>query len=306
MSGKHAHGASANERRLKLALALTLGFLVAEVVGGILTKSLALISDAAHMFTDSAGLAIALAALRIAQRPADIKRTFGYQRFEILAAAFNAVLLFFVALYIFYEAIERFRNPAEVHSLPMLLIAAFGLAVNFAAMKILDEGRSGSLNVKGAYLEVWADFLGSIGVIGAAAAIWLTGWTWIDPIVAVAIAVWVLPRTWTLLSESLNILLQGVPEGLELEKIDQDLRALPGVTDIHSLHVWSLTSGKNVLSAHIVTPAEAGTNQLRKEIERMLHDRFEITHTTLQFEDGTGHGVLPDHAKTGEEHEKQA
>lgn len=299
MSGRHAHHTTANERRFKLALALTSAFLAVEVAGGILTKSLALISDAAHMFTDSAGLAIALAAIRIAQRPADSKRTFGYYRFEILAAAFNAVLLFFVALYILYEAIQRFLNPSDVHSIPMLVIAVLGLAVNFAAMKILDEGQSQSLNVKGAYLEVWADFLGSLGVMGAAAAIWLTGWTWIDPIVAVGIALWVLPRTWTLLSESLNILLQGVPEGLALADIDGALRALPGVTDIHNLHVWSLTSGRHILTAHIVTPSEQGAIELRKDIERLLHDRFEITETTIQFEDETGHGVLPGHEKTG-------
>lgn len=297
MSAGHAHHRTTNERRLKLALGLTLAFLIAEVVGGILTGSLALISDAAHMFTDSAGLAIALVAMRIAERPADSKRTFGYYRFEILAAALNAVLLFLVAIYILYEAIQRFISPTEVHSVAMLLIAVLGLAVNFAAMRLLDEGKDQSLNVKGAYLEVWADFLGSLGVIGAAAAIWLTGWTWIDPIVAVAIGLWVLPRTWALLSESLNILLQGVPEGLKLEEIDAALRAMPGVEDIHSLHVWSLTSGRHVLSAHIVTPSEQGAIELRKSIERLLHDRFEITETTIQFEDDTGHGASSTHVR---------
>jgi cobalt-zinc-cadmium efflux system protein len=295
MAGGHAHTYSTNERRLKWALGLTTTFLVVEVVGGVLTKSLALISDAAHMFTDSAGLAVALVAMRIAQRPADSKRTFGYYRFEILAAAFNAVLLFLVAMYILYEALQRFISPADVQSIPMLLIASVGLIVNFIAMKLLSEGQEESLNVKGAYLEVWADFLGSIGVMAAAAAIWLTGWTWIDPIVAVGIGLWVLPRTWTLLSESLNILLQGVPEGLKHEEIDAALRALPGVKDIHSLHVWALTSGRHVLSAHIVTPSEQGAMTLRKTIERLLHDKFEITQTTIQFEDETGHGAPDAH-----------
>lgn len=299
MSGDHAHTYSANERRLKLALLLTATFLVVEVAGGIFTKSLALISDAAHMFMDSAGLAVALVAMRIAQRPADRKRTFGYYRFEILAAAFNAVLLFLVAMYILYEAIQRFITPADVQSVPMLLIAAVGLVVNFIAMKLLAEGQKQSLNVKGAYLEVWADFLGSIGVMAAAIAIWLTGWTWIDPIVAVAIGLWVLPRAWTLLSESLNILLQGVPEGLKLEEIDAALRTLPGVEDIHSLHVWALSSGRDVLSAHIVTPSEQGAIELRKGIERLLHDRFEITQTTIQFEDETGHGAAEAHEAPG-------
>ncbi len=288
----HDHGRGANARQLTWALILTSCFLVAEVVGGILTQSLALISDAAHMFTDAAGLAIALAAVKLGERPADAKRTFGYARFEILAAAFNAVLLFLVAIYIMYEAYLRFTQPADVQSLPMLAIASLGLVVNFACMKILDAGKDESLNVKGAYLEVWADMLGSVGVILAAIAIWLTGWNWIDPLVAVAIGLWVLPRTWSLLRESLNILLQGVPEGIAIADIEQALRAVPGLAGLHSLHVWAMTSGQNVLSAHIeIAPDIADAMAFRQRVEALLHERFGIDHITIQLEDGRGHCV---------------
>jgi cobalt-zinc-cadmium efflux system protein len=278
---------------------LTSCFLVAEVVGGILTQSLALISDAAHMFTDAAGLAIALAAVKLGERPADAKRTFGYARFEILAAAFNAVLLFLVALYILYEAYQRFTQPADVQSVPMLAIAALGLVVNFACMKILDAGKDESLNVKGAYLEVWADMLGSLGVILAAAAIWLTGWNWIDPLVAVAIGLWVLPRTWTLLRESLNILLQGVPEGMAIADVEAALRAVPGLRDLHSLHVWAMTSGQNVLSAHLeIAPEVVDAMAFRRSVEGLLHERFKIDHITIQLEDGRGHCITEGHAES--------
>lgn len=293
----HDHARGANARALTFALGLTLAFLVVEVVGGLLTQSLALISDAAHMFTDATGLAVALAAVKLAARPADSKRTFGYARFEILAAAFNAVLLFLVALYILYEAYQRLTNPTAVQSLPMLLIAILGLGVNFASMRILEAGKDASLNIKGAYLEVWADMLGSLGVILAACAIWLTGWNWVDPLVAVAIGLWVLPRTWSLLKESTNILLQGVPSGLAIADIDRDLRAVAGVRGLHSLHVWALTSGQNVLSAHIeILPDEPDAMALRQRVEAVLRETYAITHITIQLEDGRGHCVTEDGA----------
>ena len=200
MSHDHDHGAhQANERSLWIVLVLTTVFMAAEVAGGLLTNSLALISDAAHMFTDAAALAIALAAIRIGKRAADHKRTFGYYRFEILAAAFNAVVLFLVAGYILYEAYQRFRSPPEIQPIGMLAIAAIGLAVNLVGMRILRGGAESSLNVKGAYLEVWADMLGSVGVLFAGAVIYYTVWTWLDAVVAVAIGLWVVPRTRTLL-----------------------------------------------------------------------------------------------------------
>ncbi|MBS0356423.1 MAG: cation transporter [Proteobacteria bacterium] len=287
MSASHTHAlpSTENERALRFALALTGSFLVAEVIGGVLTGSLALISDAAHMLTDAAALAIALAAIRIARRPADRRRTYGYHRFEILAAAFNAMLLFAVALYILVEAYRRFTSPPEIHSVGMLVIASIGLIVNLISIRLLSRGQSDSLNVKGAYLEVWSDLLGSIGVIVGAVVIQLTGWSWVDPLVAVAIGLWVLPRTWILLKDSLNILLEGVPEGIDLEEVEQAMLAVPSVLGVHDLHVWALTTGKTSLTAHVVydqtySPEDA----LMPALQTVLANRFRVVHTTLQCE----------------------
>ncbi|QCI66763.1 cation diffusion facilitator family transporter [Phreatobacter stygius] len=291
MGTGHDHGArTQNQTRLTVALVLTSIFLVAEVVGGILTNSLALLSDAAHMFTDAVGLAIALMAIRIARRPADRQRTYGYYRFEILAAAFNAVLLFLVALYILYEAWQRFATPPEVQSLPMLAIAVLGLIVNMISMRLLAGGKDASLNIKGAYLEVWSDFLGSLGVILGGLIIWLTNWTWVDTVIAVLIGLWVLPRTWILLRESVDVLLQAAPAGIDVAVVEQDLLALEGVAGVHDLHVWSLTSGRNVVTAHIVakTPAD-GMIALRKRVEKLLEQRYDLHLSTIQIEDETGH-----------------
>lgn len=278
------HGAG-NERSLWIAFVLTFGFLVAEVIGGVVTKSLALISDAAHMFTDAAALAIALAAIRVARRPADRKRTFGYHRFEILAAAFNALLLFAVAIYILYEAWQRFKSPPDVQSTGMLIIATLGLVVNLVSMRMLAGGKDASLNIKGAYLEVWSDLLGSVGVIAAAIVIRFTGWTWVDSAVAVGIGLWVLPRTWVLLRDSLNILLEGVPEGIDAAQVEAEMAALPGVIGVHDLHIWALASGRSSLSAHVVFDANVEPSRLLAQMSGMLKTKFTIDHTTLQMED---------------------
>lgn len=280
----HAGRRAASERSLRLALALTGTFLVAEVIGGIVTGSLALISDAAHMLTDTIGLAIALAAIKIAARPADSRRTFGYQRFEILAAAFNAILLFAVAGYILYEGVKRFFEPPQVQTFGMLVIATLGLAVNLVAMRLLNAGKDSSLNVKGAYLEVWSDLLGSLGVIGAAIAMWLTGWIWIDALVAIGIGLWVMPRTWMLLKETTNVLLEGVPDGIDLEAVAQALKSVTGVRDIHDLHVWALTSDSPSLSAHLIATDAANGRSIREEAAAMLQREFHIAHVTLQIE----------------------
>lgn len=287
MGKGHSHAApgETNERRLRWALALTGSFLVAEVVGGVVTGSLALISDAAHMLTDAAALAIALAAIRIGRRPADIRRTFGYQRLEILAAAFNAVLLFFVAIYILYEAYRRLESPAEIQSLGMLIVASIGLAVNLISMRMLRQGKDDSLNVKGAYLEVWSDLLGSIGVVLGALAIGLTGWRWIDSVIAVAISLWVLPRTWTLLKDSINILLEGVPRGIDLAEISTAIRSVSGVHAVHELHVWGIASGSTSLSVHVVVgDSPEADGSVVPAIRAMLVERFGIRHSTIQSE----------------------
>ncbi len=283
--GGHDHTRDAGERRMWVVFALTAGFFVVEVVGGILTRSLALLSDAAHMFTDVMALAIAIAAMRLSRLPADRKRTFGYHRFEVLAAAFNATLLFFVALYILYEAYQRWIMPPSIESLGMLAIAVVGLAVNLAGMRMLSNHADSNLNVKGAYLEVWADALGSVGVIIAALIVTFTGWTRADPIVAVLIALWVLPRTWTLFKQSVNVLLEGVPEGMDLSVIDSRLRGLPGVRDVHDLHIWAIGSGKASLTAHlIVDEAQADVQHVLNDANDLLRRDFGLTHTTLQAE----------------------
>lgn len=284
-SHSHVQAASGpgHERSLWIALALTTTFMVAEVIGGLVTGSLALISDAAHMFTDTMALAISLAAIQIGKRAVDTKRTFGYHRFEILAAAFNALLLFGVAIYILYEAWRRMREPQTVDSIPMLIIAALGLVVNLVSMRLLSSGKDRSLNVKGAYLEVWSDMLGSVGVIVGAVVIWLTGWTWVDSVIAVAIGFWVLPRTWVLLRDSMNILLEGAPDDVDVGEVDRALCALPGVDSIHELHVWAISSGKASLSVHMVS-ASGDVDNLLAEAARILAERFDIHHSTIQFE----------------------
>ena len=283
--GGHNHGAGASTKRLTIALALTTVFLLAELVGAFMFKSLALLSDAAHMFTDSAALAIALAAVKIGQRAPDDQRTFGYRRFEILAAAFNAILLFVVAGYILIEGIKRFFDPQPVESVGMLAIASIGLIVNLIAMRILAGGKDDSLNIKGAYLEVWADMLGSLGVIGAAIVIYLTGLNWIDPIVAIGIGLWVLPRTWTLLRDTTHILLQGVPRGFDLNEIRAAIAEVAGISGVHDLHLWSVAGDDASLTAHVVLADGVDGNSARQAVVDMLDARFAIHHATIQTEE---------------------
>lgn len=274
------------EGRLRLALLLTGSYLLAEVVGGLVFGSLALLSDATHMFTDFAALVIALAAIRLGKRPADPQRTFGYKRFEILAAALNASVLFLVAFYILFEAYRRLREPVEIQSLPMLLVALGGLAVNLIAARLLAAGSAESLNVKGAYLEVLSDLLGSLAVIAGAIVIYFTGWNWVDPLLATLISLWILPRTWHLLSASVNILLEGVPGGIDLRQLQADLAALPGVQEVHDLHVWALTQGQNAMSVHLVTQPETADPGLVQKAQEVAGSHG-IEHTTIQIEDRT-------------------
>lgn len=307
MGSGHSHAVNVgqNERPLWIALGLTTAFLVAELVGGILTNSLALISDAAHMFTDTAALAISLAAIRIAKRPADQQRTFGYYRFEILAAAFNAMLLFMVAMYILYEAYQRLHNPPEIASGMMLGIAVLGLIINLVSMRLLSAGKDDSLNVKGAYLEVWSDMLGSIGVIIGALLIRYTGWTWVDSLIAVGIGLWVLPRTWTLLRASMNVLLEGVPEGIALADVESSILSVPGVTSAHDLHVWAITSGKSSLTVHIVSDQSPSSwPDLLHAVRSTIAEKYDIHHSTIQIEDVPCQQAQEEHTFDGHQHDQ--
>ena len=294
-SQAHDHAAGANSKMLAIALGLTTIFLIAELIGSFVFNSLALLSDAAHMFTDSAALAIALAAVKIGQRPADDARTFGYRRFEILAAAFNALLLFAVAGYVLWEGVNRFFQPTEVESTGMLVVAGLGLVINIIAMKLLAAGKTASLNIKGAYLEVWADMLGSIGVIAGAIVIMLTGWQWVDPVVAIGIGLWVLPRTWVLLRDTTQILLEGVPRGVDLSAIRAAIGATPGVKSVHDLHVWSMTGEDHNLSAHIELAEGGEPEAVRTSVASLLLERYKIEHATLQVERGTHEGLAALH-----------
>ncbi len=293
----HDHGSAAvregHQKKLVMALALTGSFMIAEVIGAWITGSLALLSDASHMFTDTAALAISLIALQIAKRPADQKRTFGYARLEILASTLNAVLLFLVAMYILYEAYQRFFMPTEIATGAMMWIAIAGLIINLISMRLLASASNESLNVKGAYLEVWSDMLGSLGVIIAALIIRFTGWTWVDTIVAVAIGLWVLPRTWQLLRESLGILMEGVPRGLDVAAIETTIRNVDGVTDVHDLHVWAVSSGSNVMTSHVVVGDTADGDAVLAGVVEAVSDAFEIHHCTIQIERAAFHQSMP-------------
>ena len=297
MGAGHDHGGGEikHEKPLWIAFGLTAAFLVAEVIGGLVTNSLALLSDAAHMMTDVIALAISLVAVRLSRKPADAKRTYGYARMEAIGALVNGGLLFLVAGYILWEAVGRFREPPQVASTGMLVIAVIGLVINLISMRLLKAGSGESLNVKGAYLEVWSDMLGSVGVIVAAIVIKLTGWTVADPILAVLIGLWVLPRTWTLLRQAGHILMQGVPDGLDLEAVRTALLAQPGVGAVHDLHAWALGSKEAVLTAHVVlADGQVDSDSVRGALAKMLDEKFEIEHATLQIEaqacsDGHGH-----------------
>lgn len=280
----HDHMAHANAAMLKWSLILTSLYLLAEVAGGLVFHSLALLSDAAHMLTDVAALVIALLAITLGQKGADEKRTFGYRRFEILAAAFNAVMLFAVAIYVFIEAVQRFKKPEAIGTNGMMLIAVIGLIVNVLSMRLLMRGKEHSFNVKGAYLEVWADMIGSIGVITGALVIRFTGWAWIDPVVAIGIGLWVLPRTWILLRDTTNVLLEGVPNGMNITEIRKAMSSVVDVMAVHDLHVWSMSNEEVSCTAHITLEPGADGSSARSAVSSLLEHRFGIQHATIQVE----------------------
>lgn len=277
-------GGKKHQRRLLWSLAIIFGYFFVELIGGILTNSLALLSDAAHMFTDVLGLGMATAAIHAADRRTARQRTFGLYRLEILAALANTVLLFGVAAYIVYEAILRFAAPPKVLGLPMLLIAVLGLVVNCGVFLLLRRGADESLNVEGAYLEVLADLLGSGGVILAAVVVSTTGFRLIDPIVGVAIGVFVLPRTWRLGRKALRVLLQEAPPHLDVKSVQLALEQVDGVDSVHDLHLWTLTSGMEVCSVHICVEPDAAQDRVLDAIHRLLRDAYGVDQPTVQIE----------------------
>ncbi|OCB12859.1 cation diffusion facilitator family transporter [Mycobacterium intracellulare] len=283
----HSQPVSASARHVKRlwgALTLTGGYLVVELVGGLITGSLALISDAAHMGTDVLGISMALAAIHFARRPSTGQRSYGTYRLEVLAALGNGVLLFGVGGYILYEAFRRFQQPPEVLGVPMLIVAVIGLAVNIVSFRLLIAGAKESLNVKGAYLEVLSDMLGSIGVIVAAIVVAVTGWRYADIIVGAAIGLFILPRTARLMGEAFRIIMEFAPRGLDVDELQRNLEAVSGVLAVHDLHVWTLTSGMETATAHIVVEADAEYPAVLNTVRDLLANEYAIGHITIQCE----------------------
>ena len=299
-SHDHSHGpslASAGRRHIRpltISFVLIGGFFLVEAVAGFLTGSLALLSDAGHMLTDVVGPGMALAAIRLADRfeRSDVgtSHTFGVYRLEILAAFVNALLLFAVAVWVLIEAARRLFDEPEVLGMPMLVVASLGLVVNLIAFVLLREGAKESLNVEGAYLEVLADTVGSVGVIIAAALLELFGWGWADPVVAALIGLWILPRTWHLGRKAVRILLQAAPERLDLPTIARELSEIEGVVDVHDLHVWTLTSDMDAASAHLVARTGADHHAILDRARELLGDRHHVRHGTFQVEPDTHEG----------------
>lgn len=273
-----------HKSKLYWVIALTGTYLVAEIIGSIFTGSLALLADAGFMFTDLVALSLTLTAVKIAQRPANERKTFGYYRAEVLAALANAALMFMVCGYILYEAYQRFREPREVLGGWMMAIALVGLAVNLASVLLLRGASKESLNMRGAYLEVLGDMLGSVAVITGGLIILLTGWRLTDPILSVGIGLFILPRAWSLLKESVDILMEGSPKDLDLEELRRRIQSVADIVDVHDLHAWTMTSGLVLLTGHLVV-ADVGRNVAAlSEAKRVLREEFGIEHSTLQVE----------------------
>jgi cobalt-zinc-cadmium efflux system protein len=301
MTHAHAHGHAgggrgADLRALAVVLVLTAAYTVVEVVGGLLTGSLALLADAGHMLSDSLSIGLALFAAWLARRPATPRRSFGYRRAEILAALANGVALVAISFWIFVEAFRRLADPPDVLGGWMLAVAAAGLAVNLVGASILLRADRENLNVRAAFRHVLADVLGSVGVIVAAVVVLATGWAAADPLVGLLIGVLVLASSWTVLRDSVAILLESTPRGIDAEEVGRALTEAPGVVEVHDLHIWEITSGFPALSAHVLVGRGEDCHGRRVELERLLAHEFEIRHTTLQVDharEGALVGITP-------------
>jgi cobalt-zinc-cadmium efflux system protein len=277
-----------HRRRLIVALVITSVVLIAEVIGGLITGSLALLADAGHMLTDSTGLILALIAASLATRAATVKRTFGLQRAEVLAALGNALLLVGVAVWVLIKAVDRLREPVEIEAGLMLVVAAVGVLANLAGLLVLRPAQAKSLNMRGAYLEVLGDLIGSLAVVAAAVVILLTGWMPVDAIVSLLIVVVIIPRAWALLREVVDVLLEATPRGVDLAKVRQHIKRVPGVVDVHDLHAWTITSGVPVLSAHVIVDqaciSEGRSGEVLDRLGECLGGHFDVSHCTFQLE----------------------
>ncbi len=288
MSHEHNHTHGANKKTLMISFIIITGYMIIEAIGGILTNSLALLADAGHMLSDSISLGVGLLAFILGEKAADYSKTYGYKRFEILAAVFNGVTLVLIAIYIFYEAYQRFTDPPEVASTGMLIIATIGLLVNILVAWILMRGgdTKENLNIRAAFLHVIGDLLGSVGAIIAALMILFFNWGWADPFASVIVAVLVLISGWHVTKDAVHVLMEGTPKNVEIDAVIKTIESIPGVNNMHDLHVWSITSGQNALSCHVVVDGTISIQE-SQEILRTIEDELEdenIGHATIQME----------------------
>jgi cobalt-zinc-cadmium efflux system protein len=295
----HVHAAerldarrAGNRSRMRAALAINLALLVATIVGGILADSLALLADAGHLLSDVGAIALALLAARLAALPPTATRTFGLQRSEVLGALLNGVALVVISVLIVVAAVGRFSNPPDVGGVGVLALGALGLAGNLAATLVLAPGERGDINLEGALRHSLGDALSSLGVVVAGVVVLTTGWNTIDPLVSVLIAVFIALSSWRLLKEPLGVFMEAAPAGMDVDEVGRSICSQPDVVEVHDLHVWTVTSGFPALSAHVVVTPHADRDLARARIERMLDDRFEIHHTTLQIVESTEGGRL--------------
>jgi len=279
----HAHG-SRNRTRLGWTLGLVAAYMVAEAVGGWLTCSLALLADAGHMLSDAAALGLSMFAMTMARRPRTSRRTYGYHRMEILAALANGAALVAISILVLIEAVQRFSHPQTVDAPGMMGIAVGGLLVNLAALAILHSGRDENLNLRGAWLHVLTDALGSVQAIAAGALIWAFGWQWADPVASVLISLLVVWSAWSLLKEATGVLMEGAPAHIDVDEVLDAMAQVPGVLEVHDLHVWTITSGMESLSAHVVVREDCFDCDVLGTIRATLHERFGIDHITVQME----------------------
>ncbi len=273
------------QRLLFIVLSLTFGYMLAEAIGGYLANSLALLSDAVHMFTDVAALALSLVAARFASRPATARKTYGFYRLEILAALINGVTLIVLSLLICIEAYHRLRNPQEVKGLTLIVIASGGLIVNLVSAHLLSKAHKDSLNIRGAFLHVLGDLLGSIAAVAAGSLIIWRDWKWADPVFSIIIGFLIIFSSWRLVADAVNILLEGTPSHINTAAVVQAIRTVDGVRDVHDLHIWTITSGRYAVTAHVVVNETGESCGILREIRELLSERFALTHSTIQIED---------------------